>query len=208
MINHFKQISIILLLIICFSCKNDPDNQVRRPMYGEKSIDTEKSINSEDINSILDPDKFNNGELGQIYGDKTVDWSDGKTYTYDYIEEIESKDSIGNIKVITVYKRDKPTDGNCETKKCRWCSKEMNAEDYSIEEYPDINIYRGRGSIKSLWISLGSMIESMILSDSQPYFDLDNNKIRTEWRVKCDYGGPDGFCSMKCQSEYRKNSNY
>ena len=33
--------------------------------------------------------------------------------------------------------------------------------------------------------------------------DMDNNKIRTEWRINCNYPGPDGFCSLKCENEYK-----
>ena len=29
-----------------------------------------------------------------------------------------------------------------------------------------------------------------------------NNRIRTEWRINCNYPGPDEFCSLKCENEY------
>jgi hypothetical protein len=185
-----KQISIILVLIVCFSCKNNSsnidDNQGGRPKYGGRPT------NSQDTTSTPDTD-----ESGPMYGDKEIEWADGNTYTYDYTEEIETKDSLGNVgKVFTIYKRNKPVNVNCETKECRWCRKEIYAENYSIEEFPDLSALRGNGNYGSMY----SFFMSMFSSTS--YIDIDNKRIRTEWRVNCDYGGPDDFCSMKCQSEY------
>ena len=39
--------------------------------------------------------------------------------------------------------------------------------------------------------------------DGTHFYDMDNNKIRTEWRINCNYPGPDGFCSLKCENEYK-----
>jgi hypothetical protein len=130
---------------------------------------------------------------------KEIEWADGNTYTYDYTEEIETKDSLGNVgKVFTIYKRNKPVDVNCDTKECRWCRKEMYAESYSIEEFPDVDVLRGRGS----YSSQNSFYLSVFTEPA--HFDIDNKRIRTEWTVNCDYGGPDGFCSLKCKSEYNR----
>jgi hypothetical protein len=75
----------------------------------------------------------------------------------------------------------------------------MYAENYTITEYPDIDVLRGKGSYDS-------QIDFYIsLFKDRAHFDVDNKKIRTEWRVNCDYGGPDGFCSLKCQSEYNNS---
>ena len=185
---NFKKILTFSLIIICFGCKNDDTNTVRKPNYGGKPI------NSEDT-STFDPDEFDSYE-SDLNSHKSVEWADGNIYTYDYTEQIETKDSLGNIKVFTIYKRNKPSNIDCETKECRWCGKGLYAENYSIEEYPDINGLRGKGSLMSLFSLF------MSLFNYQVYYDLDNNRIRTEWRVNCDYSGPNGFCSLKCQSEY------
>ena len=54
---------------------------------------------------------------------------------------------------------------------------------------------RGKGNYGALFSFFASMISS------SSYFDIDNKKIRTEWKVNCDYVGLDGFCSLKCKSE-------
>ena len=76
-----KQISIILVLIVCLSCKNSSsnpdDNQGGRPKYGGRPT------NNQDTASIPDTD-----ESGPMYGDKEIEWADGNTYTYDYTEQI------------------------------------------------------------------------------------------------------------------------
>jgi hypothetical protein len=35
------------------------------------------------------------------------------------------------------------------------------------------------------------------------YNDIENKRIRTEWRTECNYPGPNGFCSLKCKNEYK-----
>ena len=129
---------------------------------------------------------------------KTIDWKDGDTYSYDYTEEISKIDSLGNEEIITVYKRNKPSDESiiCEPKICKWCSKSTYATNFSIEEYPNINWLRGEPDLNSIFGMLGSVL------DGNTYYDLDNQKVRTEWRTNCEYNGPDGFCSEKCKSEY------
>jgi hypothetical protein len=37
------------------------------------------------------------------------------------------------------------------------------------------------------------------------YLDFQNNKLRTEWKVDCEYPGPVGFCSLKCENDYNEN---
>jgi hypothetical protein len=34
------------------------------------------------------------------------------------------------------------------------------------------------------------------------YIDVENSKIRSERRISCNYG-INGFCSLKCENEYR-----
>lgn len=128
---------------------------------------------------------------------KEIEWADGNTYSYDYTEEVELKDSTGT-KTLIIYMRNKPTNVDCEVVECRWCRKKMEAEDYSIVEFPDMDVFRGKASL----MSFASFYASFL--DHTRYFDLDNNKVRTEWKVNCDYGGPDGFCSLKCKSEYNR----
>ena len=145
-------------------------------------------------------------ESDELYGGndeveplKQVDWKDGNTYSYAYTEEIQKTDSMGNPYTITVYKSAKPDDSEvtCDTKVCKWCGKEQYANNFVIEEYPNINWLRGEADLLSVF----SMM--YLIFDNQKYLDLDNNKVRTEWRVNCDYSGPDGFCSLKCENEYK-----
>ena len=187
-----KQISIVVVLIICFSCKNNSsnpdDNQGGNPKYGGSPS------NHQDTNSFPDPD-----ESGPEYGDKVVEWPDGNTYTYDYTEQIEWKDSTGT-RDVTVYMRNKPTNVQCNIANCEWCGEEMSSQGYTIDEFPNLDVYRGKGNMMN---AINSILQVAINGlRHKSYFDLDNNRIRTEWTVNCDYGGPDGFCSMKCQSEY------
>ena len=41
-----------------------------------------------------------------------------------------------------------------------------------------------------------------IIFEGKTYYDFENNRIRTEWRINCNYPGPDEFCSLKCENEY------
>jgi hypothetical protein len=131
-----------------------------------------------------------------------IEWRDGNSYSYDYTETISKVDSLGNEQIITVYKRNKPSEDNivCELKVCKWCSQSVAATSYSINEYPNLNWLRGEPDFTSIFSMLIGMIGNMY--NGNAYFDLENNKVRTEWVTNCDYTGPDGFCSLKCQSEY------
>jgi hypothetical protein len=186
---NYKSIFPFLLFLLCFSCKN-PN------LEGGGSMDDKGNTTIDDGSS-----NSNGTTTEEQYTppspSKEIEWADGNTYTYDYTEEIETKDSLGNVgKVFTIYKRNKPVDVNCETKECRWCRKEIYAENYSIEDFPDVDVLRGRGS----YSSQNSFYLSVFTEPA--HFDINNKIIRTEWKVNCDYGGPDDFCSMKCQSEY------
>ena len=80
---HIKLI-IILTLNICFSCKNS-------------NIDAGSSLNDignnsmggDSLNSTVTPPE----EQYTPPPSKEIEWADGNTYTYDYTEEIETKDS-------------------------------------------------------------------------------------------------------------------
>ncbi len=130
---------------------------------------------------------------------KQISWANGNIYSYDFVETIFKVDSLGNKTAITVYKSNPPGDREivCDTKVCEWCSKEVQAKTYEIEEYPNIDWLRGEPSIASIVGALSMVFEG------KKYYDLDHNRIRTEWRVNCSYPGPDGFCSRKCENEYK-----
>jgi hypothetical protein len=130
---------------------------------------------------------------------KQINWGDGNIYSYHFIETITKVDSLGNQRAIQVYKSAPPDEKEviCEGKVCEWCGREVQAGSYEIEEYPDINWLRGEESLASF---IGAL--SMIF-EGRRYFDLENNRIRTEWRINCNYPGPDGYCSPKCKRDHR-----
>lgn len=181
----------ILLLLLFFSCKNS---------------NLDEGNNS---NTIVDGSSNSNGTSTEEQftpppPSKEIEWADGNTYAYDYTEQIQWKDSLGT-RDVTVYIRNKPINIQCDIAKCEWCGEIMNSQGYTIDEYPNLDVQREKSNVKEGFKSLGSLIQMMLNFDSpKKYFDLDNNRIRTEWTVNCDYGGPDGFCSMKCQSEYNR----
>jgi hypothetical protein len=213
---HLKHILIALVLVICFSCKNETTDS--------NSSEDGISLNSKDTISISEQDKsspkfgnhwskdeLNNrdDESGQNLDEsatqsKEIEWSNGNTYYYHYTEQIEWKDSTGTRNV-TVYIEDKPKDVYCYIVKCEWCGKEMTSQGYTFEEYPNLDALRGKenglsnGFFSTIRLALSAATEKQ-------YWDLKNNRIRTEWRINCDYGGPDGFCSLKCESEYNNNN--
>ncbi len=193
---NYKSILPFLLLFLCFSCKNS-----NLESGGSMDDIDNTTIGSDSSNSPNTPPEE---QYSPQPPSKEIEWADGNTYTYDYIEQIQWKDSTGTRNV-TVYIKNKPTNVDCEIKQCKWCSIEIQAQGYTIDEYPNLDVQREKSNIKEGFESLGSMLQ-MLLSFDNPknYFDLENDRIRTEWRVNCDYGGPDGFCSMKCQSEYNK----
>lgn len=172
---NFKYLPIcFLLILIHFGCNNSNNQD------SSKSGSTKTEI-------YIAPEPS-----------KEIEWKDGNTYSYDYTETISRTDSLGNEQIITVYKRNRPEgdSGSCDSKICKWCSNTSYASNYSIEEYPNINWLRGEPDLNSFFGILGSLI------DGNSYYDLDNNKVRTEWKANYEYIGPNGFCSEKCNSEY------
>ena len=194
--NPLKLTFCFFIILLCFSCKNSN-------LDGGGSMDNKS-------NTIIGDGSSNSNETAteEQYTttpqSKEIEWADGNTYTYDYTEQIKWEDSTGTRNV-TVYIKNKPTNVDCEIKQCKWCSIEIQAQGYTIDEYPNLDVQREKSNIKEGFESLSSILQ-MLLSFDNPkkYFDLENNRIRTEWRVNCDYGGPEGFCSMKCQSEYNR----
>lgn len=63
----------------------------------------------------------------------------------------------------------------------------MYAENYEIEEYPNINCLKGAPDFPCIFGLFTSFF------DGTHFYNMDNNKIRTEWRINCNYPGPDGF---------------
>lgn len=153
-----KKLQLILAIIIfaMSSCHSNKQSEI--DLYKPDEI----NIIGEDVS--LDPESI-----------EAIDWKDGNTYSYDYTEAITKVDSLGNGQTITVYKRNKPSEGDvaCEPKICKWCSKTTFASNYSIEEYPNINWLRGQPDLASILGILTSII------DGNSYYDLDNNMIRT-----------------------------
>jgi hypothetical protein len=139
---------------------------------------------------------------------KQVEWRDGKTYSYDYTEIITIIDSLGNQREITVYKGEKPKESDiiCDKEICKWCSKEVYAENYEITEHPDMEWkkklidYCGNDSRAKITVLFALTLFNY--DGYVHYYDMHNNKIRTEWSINCNYPGPDGFCSLKCENEY------
>lgn len=136
---------------------------------------------------------------------KQIEWSDGNTYSYEYTESIDTKDSTGNPITLTVYKQHKPDENevNCELKTCKWCGRQVQAESYSIVEYPNINGFRDHTDAGSVFDVILNAAFGFLNTDYLNHFDLENRRIRTEWRLECNYPGPQGFCSLKCKSEYQ-----
>lgn len=65
-----------------------------------------------------------------------------------------------------------------------------------IEEYPNINWVRGQPDLNSIFGMFS------IIFEGKTYYDFENSRIRTEWRINCNYSGPDEFCSLKSENEY------
>jgi len=157
----------------------------------------------EQRNTTTNENKNNEGEFSETEWDdvepsKYVDWANGNSYSYDYTESIETTDSLGNSIIYTVYKRNRPNESsiNCDMKACRWCSKSIPASDYTLYEHPDISFLREGGNP----LSLLSIVLDLL--NFKTYIDFENHKVRTEWKLSCNYPGPNGFCSLKCESEY------
>jgi hypothetical protein len=176
-----RNVVFIIFCISFFSCKN------------ENSYDSFQDYDLEQDTSTI-------GDQIIEETSKDVEWKDGNIYSYDYTETVNLTDSLGNNRVITIYKRYRPNEENiiCEPKICKWCSKEVYSLDYSINEYPNFDYLSGK-NITSVY----GMVGLLLTGEHIHYIDLDNNMMRTEWNIECNYPGPDGFCSLKCESEYR-----
>lgn len=156
----------------------------------------------------IDESEFNIENTPMQEESQTIDWSDGNSYYYDYTEEITMVDSLQNEQFITVYRMNQPSEASieCVPKVCTWCSTTSYAINYTLEEFPNIDMFRvkeaANGDIDILsYMSSAFQVYgggALMLS----YYDLDNNRIRTEWKINCEYEGPDGFCSERCKYEY------
>jgi len=149
---------------------------------------------------------------------KVIDWIDGNNYTYDYIETITQKADDGTLNTFTIYRKNKPNTSihDCAEQKCKWCGKIYFAENYelkeipNLKEMPNLNWIKENLNTNSLSplgetivgdIILGGIFENGELGNKL-YYDLNNNKIRTDWIINCNYSNPYGFCSNKCNTEY------
>lgn len=188
--SFFKNINDIvciffLMLFILISCEPTQNKAQEEPKFE----------NTDSLSLEVIPEKI---EAPQ----QTVEWSDGNIYSYDYIDEISEIDSLGNEKIITVYRRNKPSESevSCEIKTCEWCGQSIYASNFTIKEYPDVRFLKGEGNYISLLDNFFT-----ILFNSKKYYDMENNRIRTEWEVNCEYPGPEGYCSRKCSYESKNN---
>jgi hypothetical protein len=173
-----KTTSIFLIYLFLFSCEGTTNKSDQK--YSEEQVDESEYIEIE------------------APPPKQLEWANGNIYSYDFTETITKKDSLGIETFITVYKNNPPNEFDiiCEKKVCKWCGKEVYAENYSIEEYPNINWVRGQPDLSSIFGMFS------VIFEGKTYYDFDNNRIRTEWRINCNYPGPDEFCSLKCENEY------
>jgi hypothetical protein len=174
------QLFLLSILIACTDEKKKDDNQINE-VLGE-----ELNIGHEEFNRT-----------------KQIEWCNGNIYSYDYTETITNVDSLGNEYYITVYKNNPPSENEivCEPLNCKWCNDIIYSTNYSIEEYPDINWIRGHNNIESFFGMLAYGMMGVIRD--RTYYDIENKRIRTEWRTECNYPGPNGFCSLKCKNEYK-----
>jgi hypothetical protein len=191
---------IFTLSVIMFSCNNGDRNESIKSSTPEN----ENLVSNQNNNNATDPVDISEGNneydpVVEVPRKKQIDWSDGKTYSYDYTETITKTDSLGNEEEITVYKQNKPSDADvfCNSKICKWCGKEVKAYNYIIEEYPNINWLRGEPDLSSIFGIISSIFDGI------HYYDLDNRRVRTEWKTDCKYYGPGEFCSNRCEYEYR-----
>ena len=158
---------------------------------------------------------------------KHIQWKDGNTYPYDYIDEYIEKDSIGRNYTWTVYRSypSSASDVECHSYKCHWCGKEVNSTGYSFKEYPTALLYRIEGKQFDLF-NLGDVVDDEEVEDEprnmaeqmmasmagrwvlavKKFTDYDNHKILLLMKKKCKYDAPEGFCSLKCQYEYKDNN--
>ncbi len=191
---------LFLSLIILFitACKNKTEQSSSQGMADTAIVDDSEAV-SEDLEVV----------------EKNIEWADGNVYTYTETETLSLKDSVGNERIITVYKTPAPAESiiNCNIKRCKWCGREENARGITVREYPNLDALRGSATYSDL-LELASVILmnsnegmsflSMMMGNKSinAYFDLENNKIRTEWKTECHYNGPSDFCSLKCENEY------
>lgn len=201
---NYKIFSILLSIVILESCSNPTS--------------TDNSVNFDSEEQVAPPpppdgSEYTEGEMeedgGQNLTPSEIQWKDGKSYTYDYTEVIDYIDRAGETHQITVYKRNQPaTVHQCDLLTCKWCSKQYDAVNYSVKEYPniswmsklekDMNLYEAQEAFFGVYIEKGMFgYDEARLN----FYDLENNRVRIEWQYTCNYNSKD-FCSLKCESEY------
>jgi hypothetical protein len=196
---------ILVFFLFIISCRNNTGSR-------DNANTTRNNTDSIVENEFYEGEGEGEGE-GLVM--KEINWTDGNTYMYTETETLRFEDSLGNEKNITVYKTAPPAESimNCEIKRCKWCGREENARGITVREYPNLDALRGSATYSDL-LELASVIFmnsnegmsflSMMMGNKSinAYFDLENNKIRTEWKTECHYNGPSDFCSLKCENEY------
>lgn len=205
---NYKIFSILLSIVILESCSNPTS--------------TDNSVNFDSEEQVAPPpppdgSEYTEGEMegdgGQNLTPSEIQWKDGKSYTYDYTEVIDYIDRAGETHQITVYKRNQPTTVHqCDLLTCKWCSKQYDAVNYSVKEYPNIS-WMTKLEKDMNFDEVAEMAFILVIEKSSHWFndearanfyDLENNRVRIEWQYTCNYNSKD-FCSLKCESEYNNH---
>jgi hypothetical protein len=134
-----------------------------------------------------------------------ITWKNGNTYTYNTKEDYQITDKNGNTTIVSLYRRNQPSldEANCGVKTCTYCGKKVERTNITLTEFPEVGWVTGEQSLESIMGMFGLVLGSAFGDSHYDMDDKSNWKIRTEWRFECDYPGPEGFCSLKCQDDYK-----
>lgn len=187
----------LLTLILLFSCK-----EVNREVENETILNNTKTNSKELVEEPIQDYLERTEQESENDTKKLVNWSDGNSYEYDFIDDLNiTGNQNGNVFPIKIYRKNYPSNSNCKNKNCNWCNSIISPVSYSYEEYPNTeNIwkYKSGSSILALLYNLGADIPKYT-NDG----DYDSGKfaIRTEWVLVCDYDDVNGYCSNRCYYE-------
>ena len=177
----------LLTLMLLFSCK-----EVNRESENETLLNNTKTNSEEPIEDYLE----NPEQDLESNTKKVIEWSDGNSYEYDFIDKIDITDNQnGEVFPVKIYRNNYPSESNCKNKNCNWCNSIIYPVSYSYEEYPNLNDlfkYKTVGSILGLIYQTGG--------DNAAYIN-EFEAIRTEYILVCKYNEVNGYCSNKCYYE-------
>lgn len=178
---------LLTLIFLLFSCK-----EVNRELENETLLNNTKTNSEEPIEDYLE----NPEQDSESNTKKVIEWSDGNSYEYDFIDEIDITDNQnGEVFPVKIYRNNYPSESNCKNKNCNWCNSLIYPVSYNYEEYPNLNDlfkYKTVGSILGLIYQTGG--------DNAAYIN-EFEAIRTEWILVCNYDEVNGYCSNKCYYE-------